>query len=692
MLASIQRLFRRGPAAASGAAPEPQAGALAEAAELRSRANRCIAEGRMPDAIDTYRRALELEPGHATAWSNLGFALKQLDRLDEAEQALKRAVSLDPAFEEPHLFLGQLAEARGDLPGAIRHLGDAVRCKPAFAFAWQELCRLQFHAGQAALARESALRGLEADPGSVLLNFYLGNVLHHDRDHRGAVMRYQLVLRQADDFAQAHLNLGITLLQLHDAQAALRSLERALTVDPDLKETHFHRARALQRLGLFDEAMAAYEQALEAFPEHVEALYAFGELAVDRHAFKRAEECFSRAHALTRDEPRNLLVHGNLLAARGELAAAEQSYRKALRLRPDFFDAHNNLGALLLDMRRFDEAELAYRDAIAHDPESATARWNLGLLLLRIGKLEQAWPYFEARYDPALPRPYAHIPDLPFPQWRGQPLAGRTILVIGEQGFGDEIQMVRYAAQIKQRGATRVSLVCKGPLKELLVAASGVDAVFSDGQAITAHDYWVLCFSLPNQFATTPDTIPATLPYLQADPRLVERWEPSLPATGKRVGLVWKGSATHANDLNRSLPGLATLAALWNCPGISFVSLQKGQGEDEAALAAQPGHPQALTELGSRITSFADTAAILAQIDLLICVDTSTAHLAGALGRPCWVLLPAIGSDWRWLHERDDSPWYPGVMRLFRQTLGEPWEQTVERVAGALREWAQAPG
>ena len=206
------------------------------------------------------------------------------------------------------------------------------------------------------------------------------------------------------------------------------------------------------------------------------------------------------------------------------------------------------------------------------------------------------------------------------------------------------------------------------------------------------HDFWVLCFSLPHHFGTTQDTVPASLPYLRADPLLVERWKPGLPTASKRVGLVWKGAMGHPNDLNRSLPGLATLAALWTCPGVSFVSLQKGQGEDEAALAARPGHPQALTELGSRITSFADTAAILAQLDLLICVDTSTAHLAGALGRRCWVLLPAVESDWRWLEERDDSPWYPGVMRLFRQTLGEPWERTVERVADALREWARAPG
>ena len=692
MLASIQRLFRRGATPAQNAASDEQARAPGEAAELRAQANRCIAEGRPHDAVSTYRRALELESDHATAWSNLGFALKQLDRLDEAEAALNRAVALDPALEEPHLFLGQVAEARGDVPGAMRHLGDAVRCKPGFAFAWQELCRLQFHAGQPALARVSALRGLEAAPESVWLNFYLGNVLHHDRDYRAAQMRYQLVLRKVDDFAQAHLNLGITLLQLQQAEAALRSLDRALALDAELEQAHLHRAKALQRLARFDEAAAAYEQALAADPDHVETLYALGEMAVNRRHFERAEQCFARAHALLGDETRHLLVSGNLRKARGDLEGAESAYRQALGLRPDFFDAHNNLGALLVELHRFDEAEAAYRDAIAHSPDDAIARWNLSLLLLRIGKLEQAWPMFESRYDPALPQPVARVPDLPFGPWRGEPLVGKSILVIGEQGFGDEIQMVRYASELKARGASRVSMVCKGPLKQLLETASGVDAVFADEQQVTAHDFWALCFSLPTHFRTSPTTIPASLPYLRADPQLVEQWNPRLPPARPRVGLVWKGAAAHANDLNRSLPGLSALAPLWSCPGVNFVSLQKGQGEDEAALAAQPGHPQHLTDLGSRIKSFADTAAIVDQLDLLICVDTSTAHVAGALGRPCWVLLPAIGTDWRWLHGREDSPWYPGVMRLFRQAQGEPWEQTVERVADALREWARAPG
>lgn len=690
MLSSIQRLFRRNQDATRADAADEQKQRRAAGTELGARANRCIAEGRLPEAVELYRELLSQHPDNAQACSNLGFALKELGRLDEARESLERAVALNPDFEEPHLFLGQVAEAAGDNAAAMRHLGEAVRRKPGLAFAWQELCRLQFHAGQPALARESALRGLQAEPDSALLNFYLGNVLHHDGDHRGAARHYRQALAAADDFALAHLNLGLTLLKLHEDRAALQCLDRALALDAQVPDAHFHRAQALQRLARFDDALAAYEQAVATRPDHAEAWYALGELAVNRKHFERAEHSFERAYELLGDDARHLLVRGNLLKTRGELQAAEDAYRQALRLQPDFFDAHNNLGALLVEMLRFDEAEAAYRGAIGHDPDDAVARWNLSLLLLRVGRLEQAWPLFEARYDPALPRPVAIIPDLPFPQWRGEDVTGKSLLIIGEQGFGDEIQMARYAEQLKQRGASRVSLVCKGPLKELLATAPGVDSVFSNEQPVTRHDFWVLNFSLPGHFNTSADTIPASIPYLRADPSRVQAWLPRLPRGGRRVGLVWKGAAVHTNDLNRSLPGLSTLAPLWSCPGLSFVSLQKGQGEDEAALAAQPGHPQPLLELGSGIASFADTAAIVSQLDLLICVDTSTAHVAGALGTPCWVLLPGVGTDWRWLHDRDDSPWYPRVMRLFRQAPGEGWPQTVERVAEALRTWAQA--
>jgi hypothetical protein len=213
-----------------------------------------------------------------------------------------------------------------------------------------------------------------------------------------------------------------------------------------------------------------------------------------------------------------------------------------------------------------------------------------------------------------------------------------------------------------------------------------VDAVVTDPAKVPAHDYWSFSLSLPLHFATTVDTIPvAKLPYVHALPDRIAQWRDCLPAASvRKVGLVWKGQSQHKNDANRSLPSLASLAPLWSVPGVTFISLQKGQGEEEAA---QPPAGQPLLALGAEMTDFSDAAAIVSELDLVICVDTAIAHLAGAMNKPCWVLLPAIGTDWRWQLDRRDSPWYPSI-RLFRQSDAEDWRTTISEVATALRAWA----
>ncbi len=701
MLSSIRRWFQgasrsEGSTAPSAsepppAGPSPDAHAPgpardAQAAELAARGNRCVAEGRLEEAVACYEQALALDPRHVIACSNLGFALQQLGRLDEAVSRLDQALALDPGREEPYLFLGQIAEARGDTATAMQRLREALRRRPDFGFAWQELCRLQFQTGDARQALQSARNGLRADPDSAMLHFYLGNLLYEQGEHREAAAAYRRALRAAPDLAQVHANLGQALLRLQETQDAAQALARALELDPELHEARFQLGQALQQLARFEEAAAAFEHVLQAHPDKLEAWYALSELAMSRRWFDRAEACLERARALDDDPSRHLVLRGNLLKRQGRLQEAEQAYRQALRERPDFFDALNNLGALL-EMDRLQEAETAYREALRLDPGNATARWNLSVLLLRMGRMEEAWPLHEARLDPGLPHVISQLPELSFPAWRGESLRDKSVILLGEQGFGDQVQLARYARLLKERGATRVSLQCRAALKSLLATAPGVDAVFGDDEVFEAHDYWVLAFSLPGLLGTTLDTIPARLPYLSAEPRRIEAWAPRLPQARRRIGLVWKGAAGHGNDLNRSLPGLQVLAPLWSCTDAAFVSLQKGQGEDEAARA---GPTQPITDLAPGIASFADTAAILAQLDLLICVDTSAAHVAGALGRPCWVLLPAMGSDWRWLLEREDSPWYPGVMRLFRQDPGETWDDVIQRVASDLRAWSDA--
>ena len=330
------------------------------------------------------------------------------------------------------------------------------------------------------------------------------------------------------------------------------------------------------------------------------------------------------------------------------------------------------------------QAEIWWRQALALDPQSPGIRTNFGVLLLALGRYAEAWPYYDSRSEVPGNQDVSMPPQIPFPLWQGESLAGKSILVWREQGLGDELQFCRFIPELKRRGAQRITLACKQPLKRLLPSLAGVDAVVSSGDSIGHHDFRAYLLGLPRHLGITLDTLPAALPYLHPGAADILTWRPRLPAAPFRVGLVWRGSTLHKHDRHRSLPSLAALAPLWRAANVAFVSLQKGQGEDEA-LAPPSGQP--LTHLGTMIQDFADSAAIVSQLDLVICVDTAIAHLAGALGKPCWLLLPAVSTDWRWQSERADSPWYPGVMRLFRQTDADDWSATINEVALALRQW-----
>ena len=487
-------------------------------------------------------------------------------------------------------------------------------------------------------------------------------------------------------YAEAYYNLGNLLSGLKRLPEAEASFRQSIALEPGYAEARNNLGLLLQGLRRFEEAEASFRQAIVLKPGHVGAHYNLGLLLQELQRFEEAEAAYCQAIAL---KPCYVDAHNNLGALLQKLKRfeeAEAAYRQAIALRPGDVEAHNNLGNLFLELKRFPEAEAAYCQALVFQPGDIEVQWNFGLFLLILGRFEEAWPLYEIRYHPENKERRIFPPSLPFPQWQGESLVGKSILVYPEQGFGDEIQFARYVSLFKARGASRVTLACKPPLRPLLQTVAGVDrvVVLAEDHAVEASDFWVFPLSLPLRFHTTLDTIPVELPYLAADPELVEHWLPRLPPSPFRIGLVWKGSGGHKNDANRSLPGLSALAPLWSVPEVSFVSLQKGQGEEEAL---SPPENQPLLNLGAEIRDFADTAAIISQLELVICVDTAIAHLAGALGKPCWVLLPAIGTDWRWLQERADSPWYPGVLRLFRQEQAEDgWGSTVARVAAALGE------
>lgn len=440
-------------------------------------------------------------------------------------------------------------------------------------------------------------------------------------------------------------------------------------------------------------AEICFLQVLLAEPEHVGARANLGVLKERQGRLAEAELLYRQALALM---PQQLQLHLNLAVVLLKMkcfAECEDVARHAVALVPESVAAWNQLGVLLACVKREEEAERCYRHALAlaaasddngtPQAEAARTRFNLAYLLLRQGRLQEGWPLLESRWQ------FDKLPEwFNCPRWEGEPLAGKSLAIGLEAGQGDMIHFCRYAAIAKQQGASRVAVVCHPALKTLFTTLRGVDQVHGYDDAVPAGgwDFWTLPMNMPARCGTTLDSIPAPIPYLSADPVLAEHWRAQLPAARLRVGLAWKGNPQFENDADRSLPSLRTLAPLIEAAaaqGIQLVSLQKGPGEDEAQAPAGA----TLLPLGPQLRDFADTAAVIEHLDLVISIDSAVAHLAGALGKPCWLLLPGYRCDWRWLAAGDSTPWYPS-MRIFRQAADGDWASVVAAVAAALAPWS----
>lgn len=580
--------------------------------------------GRSEEAEDAFRQAIALRPEYLEARYNLALTLHSMDRLDEAEAEYRHALTIAPEHAESHHNLGNVLKALDRLPEAEAAYRQALAIRPQYPLALNNLAN-------ALRLRE---RYIDAD----------------------LMCREALALQPR--YAEAHNTLGTILEKLGRLGESEAAYRHAIAIQPDLAESHYNLGIVLHAQERLEESEESYRTALALRPESVEIL-------------------------------NNL---GGVLQSRGRPVDAVAYYQKALTIKPDLPVTWFNLGTVLKNVLRLPEAETAYRQALALRPGYPEAQFGLATLLLSLGRYEEGWRLYDARYS--LPR-FVHRRTqslLACPRWRGEPLQGRALLVWQEDGLGDMIQFGRYLSRLKAMGASRITVACLPPLRRLLSTVQGVDEVVEHEVAqARAGEFacWVSPMSVPLHLGLSGDAredanSPAV--YLKPDAELVEQWRARLAMLppGLRIGLVWKGNPLHHNDAFRSLPSLASLAPLWGVPGISFVSLQKGEGEDEAR---RPPDGQPLLHLGSDVTDFADSAAIVAQLDLVICVDTAVAHLASSVGTPCWIMLPAQDIDWRWLHGRDDSVWYPRV-RLFRQAVQGQWEGLVESVRASCEAWA----
>jgi tetratricopeptide (TPR) repeat protein len=609
----------------------------------------------LDEAALLYQRILDAEPDNVGCLFHQGLIAQQQGRHDDALLLLNRAVARNGKHPGIHDTLGTSFLAVGRLTDAIASHRRALAIKPDFF----EAC------------------------------YNLGNAYQRQGDIGRATACFRQTLAQRPDLAEPYNNLGNLLASEKKFDAAAMAFRRAIAILPKDAAAYNNLGNVFKERDQFGSAAICFEQALHVQPEYVEAHYNLGNTLLEAAMLDQAIVAFRRAVAMRPDLTEAYNNLGTALYLQEHAAEAIACFERALWLNPRFPETHSNMGTVFRDRGDLDRAEAIYRHAIALDPDYVLAHCNLAVTLLLRGDYAEGLSEFEWRRlgERNTLKPRADLP----PRWAGEDPAGRTILLQAEQGLGDVLQFARYATLIAAAGA-RVILEVYPPLKRLLASIPGVAQVLTKDEALPPGIEWHLpMMSAPALMGTRLETIPAAIPYLTPDAAQVAHWKKRLAGVpGLKVGLVWAGDPrphdprSHAIDRRRSI-ALARLAPLLMVPGVSIVSLQKGQPAAQMADIAPELRPLDVMET---VTDFADTAALVANLDLVIAVDTSVAHLVGAMGKPVWILSRFDGC-WRWLIDGDDSPWYP-TARLFRQTAPGNWDTVIARLANELASLSSA--
>jgi tetratricopeptide (TPR) repeat protein len=601
--------------------------------------------GQLQAALAGYDRAIALKPDYAHAFCNRAVLLGLMQQLPEALASYDRAIELDPTDALAHCNRGALLIALGRKEAALASFDNAIAQRADFYPAHFSRGALLQERKDWAASLESYDRAIALNPGDAVTHYNRGTVLKELGKWDAALPSYDRAIALNEAFFRAHTSRAEVLEQVNQLSAALDSYDRAIELNPRDASTHNNRGIVLQKMGQFTAALAGYDQAIAAKPGYAEAY-------------------FNR---------------GTVLKELGGLEAALASYERAIAARPDYADAYINRGTVLGAMGLLKESIASYRQAILIEPASAEAYYNLALGLLKAGDLKTGWINHEWRWRAQTGPIFKEKRDFSQPLWLGTDvIAGKTILLYGEQGLGDSLQFCRYAEMVAKLGA-RVVLEVPPRLVSLCTTLRGVARVIPYGDPLPDFDFQCPLMSLPLAFGTTLETIPATTGYVSSDAHRVATWQMQLGAKMKpRIGLTWSGNRVSGTNRKRHFPLLKLTPYLSD--DFQYICLQTDIPEaDQKTLAENP----LIVHFSEGPGDFGATAALCECLDLVISVDTSIAHLSGALGRKTWVLL-AFDADWRWLTDRDDSPWYP-TMRLFRQKSAGDWNEVFERVAAELR-------
>ena len=661
-------------------ARHPQA-PLRDVAKLLSRALALHQQGRLDEAEQIYSEILSARPEHGEASHFLGLIRFSTGRFGEALQLI--GVAMREGAPTPTLLLhhGLVLNALNRPIDALASFERAITLDKDCFDAHNNRAVLLAALGRGEEALTSCRQALALAPDDASALFNQGNILKTLERREDAVASYDRALAVQPGHAAAWCNRGVTLHELGRLDEAVTSFDRAVAAQPALAEAHSNRGNVLRDLKRHEEAVASYDRALALRDNYPEALSNRGNVLNALKRYDQALASYDRALALRPDHAEAWCNRGATLNELGRYEEALASYGRALALRPDYPEALCNRGATLTEVKRYDEAVVDYDRAHALRPDMPELHWNQATLRLLTGDFARGWSEYEWRWKREnLARTRR---DFPQPVWRGEDIAGKSILLHSEQGFGDTIQFCRYVPLVAGRGC-RVILEVEKPLRRLMATLEGGAEIVSKGDPLPPFDLHCPLLSLPLAFETRLDSIPWPGPYLSARVDDMAAWNAWLvPHRRPRIGLVWSGNYAHHRDAERSVP-LDVLFPLLDIEA-SFVSVQKEiRPADTAALAGR----RDILDVGPALDDFATTAALLAQLDLLIAVDTSVAHLAGALGRPVWLMLTHI-PDWRWLLDRDSSPWYPGA-RLFRQDETRTWSPVVGCIRAALGHWIES--
>ena len=633
-------------------------------------------------AITQFDKALSLFPNFVPAHCDRGSALKELGRFDEALASLNKAADLAPNVPMVWYNKGNVHFKKKDYYSALGDYDCAVKINPNYTDAWLGrgnafTCLKCYDEAFAAYDKAVALK-----PDFAEAWFARGNAFTNLKRYEEALDAYHKALAVKSDLVEAWLGRGIIFYDLGRYDEAFAAYDKAVALKPDFAEAWLGRGNALTSLKRYDEAYAAYNKALAAKSDLAEAWLGLGTIFYDLGRYDEAFLAYDKALALKPDLAEAWFARGNAFNNLNHYDEALDAYDKALALNPGLAEVWLARGNVFKDQKRYDEAFLAYDKALALKPDLAEAHCDEALIRLALGDTEYGWKKYEYRWNTKLMRGLKRN----FSQrlWLGDSdIKNKTILIHAEQGLGDTLMACRYIPMLASLGAKVIAEV-QPSLQSLLKNLEGISLLIAKGETLPHFDVHCPIMSLPLAFKTTMETIPAKVPYLAVSKNLIEKWRSKLSGAEIKVGIAWAGNPNYPRDVDRSIL-LKNFLPIVGIKGARFFSVQKDLRHGDKEILHVNSQ---IVRLDQEINDFEDTAAIMMSLDLVISSDTSIVNLAGALGRPIWVLLPS-NPDWRWLLDRGNSPWYP-TARLFRQISRGEWSTVTDDVCVELRKLVMA--